>query len=66
VRQEELNFGGVYVGATHRLAITLMNTSMIPAMVIINLAQFPEFYIDPDIEERGNQPPQSPLLILID
>lgn len=45
LKEDEFDFGTVYVGATARLPITLSNTSMIPALVIVDLVQHPEFFL---------------------
>jgi hypothetical protein len=44
---ENLKFQGVYVGATARLPVTIVNLSMIPAVVVMNLSQHPEFFLAP-------------------
>ncbi|KAA0151378.1 hypothetical protein FNF29_04577 [Cafeteria roenbergensis] len=54
VVEERLEFGGVAVGGTARRRVTLHNRSVIPAEIVVDLADFPEFTLaapmgmDPD------------------
>eukprot|EP00898_Chlorokybus_atmophyticus_P004603 jgi/Chlat1/5143/Chrsp33S08970 len=46
VEQGEISFGGVYIGGAARHDLSLNNTSSVPASLVLDLADRPEFALD--------------------
>jgi hypothetical protein len=46
VTQEEFNFGGVYLGATHRLQCSIENPSEVTAVLVCDLTKYPTFRLE--------------------
>ncbi len=52
VLEEEIEFGGVTIGATMRSALSLENRGSIPAILFIDLERHPEFTVEMDMAKQ--------------